>query len=194
MDKYERGYKKSCNVKKIKYNGKVYKINIDELKKFLTTTTIVIAGVAILIGLGDKAIDNYAEYKEISQIKSSYAQVLESNTHRTYNNQGYWYDYEQMAKDLLQNPEDFGVQIYCIYDRIGYNDESKIECMNELFQNINFEISKDPEKYKDFEIYKNFGYFLMENGFTSTDHYEQNMEEVLELRANAKEGSSSWKK
>ena len=195
MDKYEKGYKKSCNVKKIRYKGKVYKIDIKALAKFSAQSAlaIILAGAA-LVSVAGKAADNIDNFKNIQQVKSAYVQILEDNTHRTYDNKGYWYDYESMAKDLLQNPEDYGVQMYCIYDRIGLNKEDKIECMNKLIEQINFEISKNPEKYQNFNTYKNFGYFLMDNGFLSTDEYEQNMEEVLELRANVKEGGSSWTK
>lgn len=198
MEKYNNSYKKSCNVKRIRYNGKVYKINIDELKSFLAGAALAVAGVALLIGVGDKAIDNYTEYKNIQQIKSSYVQILNDNTHRTYDNKGYWYDYEKTAKALLQNPDDFDLSLYCIYDQIGTNREEQLNCMNELIEQINFEISKNPEKYKDFEVHKNFGYYLMDNDYISTDEYEyimeSKLESMLESDQKTEEESKSWKK
>ena len=198
MNKYERGYNKSCNVKRIKYNGKVYKINIDELKKFLRDATIVIAGVAMIIGLGDITVKRYDEFKEMQEMKKPYVQVLNDSTHRTNNIDEYWYDYDAIAKDMLKDSDSFDLKLYCIYDQIGYNDTSKKSCINELFQNLNFEISKEPSKYIDFEVYGSFEEYLISNGFVTENNvidYE-GYEDIMEarLKESVKEGEASWKK
>ena len=195
MDKYERSYKKSCNVKKIKYNGKVYTIDKKALTKFVAQSllAITLAGVAI-VSVAGKAADNIENFKSMNQIKSQYVQVLNDNTHRTNNIEDYWYDYDGIAKGLLKNTEDFDLQLYCIYEQIGYTEESKTDCMDNLFKAMNFEISKDIEKYKDFGVYNDFKNYLQSNGYLSIDEYEEAMDEILNEKINQKEGSSSWKK
>lgn len=195
MDNYENGYKKSSNVKKIKYKGKTYSIDTKALTKFIAQSTlaIVLSGAALVSVVG-MASDNLNDFKNDRQIKSEYVQLLNENTHRTDDTKGYWYDFDAIAKGLLTNSEDFELQLYCIYDQIGYNEANKIECMNNLFREINIEISKDIEKYKDFEIYENFEHYLKVNGYTSKKVYEHHMNKMIETKMNVKEGSSSWKK
>ena len=62
-------------------------------------------------------------------------QVVSIETHRTEDNQHYWYDYWDIA-ERYDDSYDFDSWVYGVFDNVGWNQESKIECMNEVFEKL----------------------------------------------------------
>lgn len=60
-------------------------------------------------------------------------QIAASATHRTADNQNYWYDYYDIARSYDAETMDFDAFVYGNYRYVGWNQESKLECMDELF-------------------------------------------------------------
>ena len=61
--------------------------------------------------------------------------IVSVETHRTQDNQNYWYDYWDIAGGYDYS-YDFDSWVYGVYDNVGWNQESKIDCMNEVFDKL----------------------------------------------------------
>lgn len=53
-------------------------------------------------------------------------------THRTQDNQNYWYDYHDIAARYDES-YDFDSWVYGTYKNVGWNEESRLDCMDEVF-------------------------------------------------------------
>lgn len=76
-------------------------------------------------------------------------QVVNVETHRTDDNQNFWYDYWDIAA-RYDDSYDFDSWVYGVYDNVGWNQESKIDCMNEVFQRL---AANDITEYSSFVEY-----------------------------------------
>ena len=59
-------------------------------------------------------------------------QAVSYETHRTQDNQGYWYDYHDIAA-RYDEQYDFDSWVYGTYKNVGWNQQSKLSCMDEVF-------------------------------------------------------------
>lgn len=108
--------------------------------------------------------------------------ALYDYTHRTDDNEGYWYDYRGIAGSY-DIATDFDEFIYGIYRHIGWNQNSRVDCMDEIFTQLNFQ---GVTGYDDFTDY------LRGKGYTEynrkgeeklkLDEYSKDMEEKLTLK------------
>lgn len=106
-----------------------------ELVGFLTTHVKEIAATAcLLITLASCAVSlgNVLHPDYINDSYKAGYQAVDYETHRTQDNQGYWYDYQDIAR-RYDEKYDFDSWIYGTYKNVGWNQESKISCMDEVF-------------------------------------------------------------
>ena len=61
--------------------------------------------------------------------------AVSMETHRTQDNQGYWYDYWDIARSY-DDSYDFDSWVYGTYNNVGWNTSSKLDCMDELFSKL----------------------------------------------------------
>lgn len=61
-------------------------------------------------------------------------QIVSLETHRTQSNDAYWYDYSGMASMYDAETMDFDSYVYGVFSKLGWNNESKIDCMNDFFR------------------------------------------------------------
>lgn len=66
-------------------------------------------------------------------------QAVSVETHRTNDNSGYWYDYGDIAERFDAETMDFDSYVYGTYKNVGWNQESRIDCMNSLFRQFNLQ-------------------------------------------------------
>lgn len=63
--------------------------------------------------------------------------AVSEETFRTQDNQGYWYSYYDIAKSYDADTMDFDAFVYGNYKNVGWNEASKLSCMDELFRQFN---------------------------------------------------------
>ena len=62
-------------------------------------------------------------------------EAVSVETHRTQDNQHYWYDYGDIAARYDES-YDFDSWVYGAYNNVGWNTESKHDCMDEIFDRL----------------------------------------------------------
>lgn len=76
--------------------------------------------------------------------------ILERNTHRTTDFQGFWYDNENIAEEILEIPDGmFEATLYTVFDEMGdYRDTGYIDNFSRVIKCIaeEFEITKEDGK------------------------------------------------
>lgn len=111
----------------------------------------------------------------------NYSSIVSVNTHRTSNNEGYWYDIDAIANQLLQE-EDISLALYGVYNKIGYNQGNKNLQMASLLNSMKFFAEYNNQEVK---TYSSFDDFLITNGFVdkegnpSTRKYEEAMDNYV---------------
>ena len=188
---YNKARNKSCthrnsDIALVDYHGERYKVSVPKVKKVLFTVIAIIMlmsatlGYAIssgVNGLGDE-ID---KANVVSSALSDYRWIVSSETHRTQDNQGYWYDTYDIAQKVLES-EDTDLALYAVYDNIGYNYANKIKHMDLVLQDMKDIATANPEKYSGISCYSNFDSFLTGmgcvdgDGKPSTEVYEDKMD------------------
>lgn len=188
---YNKARNKSCthrnsDIALVDYHGKRYKVCVPKAKKVLVTAITVIAlisatlGYAISSGVNGLGDEN-DKAKVVSSALSDYRDIVYSETHRTQDNQGYWYDTYDIAQKVL-NSEDTNLALYAVYDNIGYNYANKIKHMDLVLQDMEHIATSNPEKYSGISCYSNFDSFLTGmgcidgDGKPSTEVYEDKMD------------------
>lgn len=81
-------------------------------------------------------VNNFMRDTSNVSFDAGYHAVAEE-THRTSDNQGYWYDYYDIARSFDAETMDFDAFVYGNYKQVGWNTESKLDCMDELFYQFN---------------------------------------------------------
>ncbi|MDE5888466.1 MAG: hypothetical protein K2H20_00430 [Bacilli bacterium] len=102
------------------------------LKKGFMSAAIIAVLICGGIKLGGSAIDAITTNYNNESVEAGYAAV-NLETHRTQDNQGYWYDYYDIAKAFDAETMDFDSFVYGSYRNVGWNAESRLSCMDELF-------------------------------------------------------------
>lgn len=77
-------------------------------------------------------VNNFMRDTSNPSVEAGYHAVIEE-THRTNDNQGYWYDYSDIASSFDADTMDFDAFVYGNYKKVGWNQESRLSCMDELF-------------------------------------------------------------
>lgn len=131
---------KSENAKPYRF----FKVNAERFKKSVVglCCTCTVFGAITATGaqaIGKKISDNIEVLDTINQFKND---VVASNTHRTEDDQNYWYDYEEIAKNIKTDED-----IYLLYRSLGEEQSNKVLEYVDGKPTIQGHISKN--NYKD---------------------------------------------
>lgn len=93
-------------------------------------TTLIVACV-ILGGVAANTVSNIADNIQENSIvydqNHQFAQeVIFPNTHRTYDNQHYFYDYDDIAAAIKEDGKDFSTELYKAYAYLGEYQTNKV--------------------------------------------------------------------
>lgn len=118
-------------------------------KKF---TNLVIGFLLVLsLGVGSKlAINRLHPYFDGSYINQSYtigSDSINQNTHRTVNNDGYWYDVDAIARLYDEETMDFDSFVYGTYSGM---DTNRVRNMNDLFWQLKMLGVTDYNQFTDY--------------------------------------------
>ena len=89
----------------------------------------VIAGVGLTIG-GQSLIGHLQDKMTIgAEMNDFQYEVIRDNTHRTNDNEGYWYDYQtinNLISDRIENGADESTELYMLTTRLGEEQANKV--------------------------------------------------------------------
>ena len=172
MSNYERARRKSRNVARVEYKQEVFRVDLDKLKKLITVSALALTVlVSSLTGVAVKGVNNLQDQAQINEYLSQYSSIVSENTHRTDDGQHYWYDTYDIEKEVSNNPETFSEELYAVYNKIGYNDENKIDHMNKIVNHTG--------NYSDFDDYLTKNGFVNEDGSPSRENYEDYSDQYI---------------
>ena len=97
------------------------------IKEIAATACLVAAISSSVVSLGNTLNPDYIN----DSYKAGY-QAVNMETHRTSDNEGYWYDYGDIAS-RYDEQYDFDSWVYGTYKSVGWNKQSKLSCMDEVF-------------------------------------------------------------
>lgn len=97
------------------------------IKEIAATACLVAAISSSVVSLGNTLNPDYIN----DSYKAGY-QAVNVETHRTSDNDGFWYDYGDIAA-RYDEKYDFDSWVYGTYKNVGWNKQSKLSCMDELF-------------------------------------------------------------
>ena len=137
----ERAKRKSVNHSReeAKERERAYKkglADLVDLAMYHLPKVAIAASIIFLLSCGNKIVDNTLNPEYANAAFNYGREVVSVETHRTQGNDGYWYDYGDMA-ERYDESYDFDFFVYGTYGRVGWNQESRIECMDALFHQLN---------------------------------------------------------
>ena len=113
---------------------------IDNFTRFVSKNYKKVLGAAAviaLIGLGMVLNDKLPNDNYINDSYNYGIEAVRSETHRTYDNDGYWYDYYDIAARFDNEKMDFDSYIFGIYNNVGWDQCSRLDCMDSVFHSLN---------------------------------------------------------
>ncbi len=132
-----------------------YSIGLRDIKNFVLSymkeITLTAACVAMLV-VGANSMEAIINPSYTNDSYDSGRYAVSAETHRTQDNQNYWYDYSDIASRFDEERMDFDSYVFGTYETIGWNRESKIDCMDKLFYYFNLQ---DVTSYDSFVDYCN---------------------------------------
>jgi|GEM_PF-3456268 len=164
---YERARNKSVGEeKKVRYVKMTREAYIARLKKtFLAGAMIAVLATSALVYGGHAISKNLSESNIVREETSSYSQLVNKETHRTDDNQHYFYDTYDIASELTSDQENIDKGIYGVYMNIGYNEGNKIEQMNDVISSVDFQKKAEETAQK----FNNFNDYVVSKGFVDKD-------------------------
>lgn len=162
---YQRARSNSVgNTKRTTVKKSKKKVKELALKKFLVKSTITVL-LATSAFYSVKSCTNRAEVigSEVSDMQD----LVNRETNRTSNNEGFYYDTTDIAVGLLEHPLEFDTNLYGVYSEIGYNQVNKIEETNNVVA-ATYTIANGKEGCEDID-YKNFDDYLTKKGYVKED-------------------------
>lgn len=150
----ERARQKSVNRTKEQAESRElsFKKGFDELAYFVKRNIKDVARAAVfvaVIGASVLSIHNTLNPSYINDSYTSGYQAVSYETHRTNDNSGYWYDYSDIASSYDESM-DFDSFVYGTYKNVGWNTESKIDCMESLFKQFHLHGITHYSSFKDY--------------------------------------------
>lgn len=150
----ERARQKSVNRTKEQAESREFsfKKGFDELAYFVKRNIKDVARAAVfvaVIGASVLSIHNTLNPSYINDSYTSGYQAVSYETHRTNDNSGYWYDYSDIASSYDESM-DFDSFVYGTYKNVGWNTESKIDCMESLFKQFHLQGITHYSSFKDY--------------------------------------------
>lgn len=97
-------------------------------------TGIIVGAIAAILVSGYIAVVSNSFSPDY--VNDSYKYGVEAvtlETHRTNDYQNYWYDYSDIAESFDAETMDFDSFVYGAYTKVGWNEESRLACMDNLF-------------------------------------------------------------
>lgn len=109
----------------------VYVIKRNFKEVAAATAFVAVIGASII------SMNNVLHPDYINDSYNSGYKAVSVETHRTYDNQGFWYDYSDIARLYDSETMDFDSFVYGTYKNVGWNQESRYDCMDSLFHHFN---------------------------------------------------------
>lgn len=101
----------------------------------------VVGTIALVAIMASSAVSMHNVFNP-DYINDSYDagyQAVSIETHRTNDNEGYWYDYGDIAERYDEETMDFDSYVYGAYKNVGWNQQSRLDCMESLFRQFNLQ-------------------------------------------------------
>lgn len=190
-DMYERARNKSVGEeKKVRYVKMSKEAYIARLKAtFVAGAMIAVLATSALVYGGHALFENASEANIVREETSSYSQLVNNETHRTNDNEHYFYDTYDIASELTSDQANIDKGIYGVYTNIGYNDTNKIEQMNQVISSVGFQTNAEEVAQK----FSNFNDYVVSKGFTDKEGkadynaYEEAMTKMIVNEHNVSE-------
>lgn len=133
----ERARAKSVNRTKEQAREREITVSEQFLKFVGSFSKEIAASLALLVVLGASyvAMGNALNPSYINESYDAGYQAVNYETHRTNDKEGYWYDYGDIAARYNED-YDFDSWVYGTYKNVGWNTQSKLECMDDLFRHL----------------------------------------------------------
>lgn len=186
MDKRQEMYERARNNsvgedKKVRYVKMRHELYVARLKaSFIAGAVIGILVVGGLVYGSSTAINKMQEYGIVNEELSQYSTIVNQNTHRTDDNQHYFYDTSDIASEISDIKEDdIDKAIFGVYSNIGYNDENKIEQMNNIMNSVNFSKQEEAKGFDNFNDYVVSKGFVDKDGKADYDAYTNAMAKMI---------------
>ncbi len=180
---YERARNNSVGEeKKVRYVRMTRDAYIARLKATFVAGAMIAILAAGAIAYGGHALsENLSQSKIVREETSSYSQLVNNETHRTNDNEHYFYDTYDIASQLTDDQSNIDKGIYGVYLNIGYNKGNKIEQMNDVISSVNFEktAEKESQKFNDFNDYVVSKGFVDKEGKADYKAYEEAMTKMI---------------
>jgi hypothetical protein len=179
--KYRKARSKSVgHAKKVKY----VKVKTTALKRgalaIALATMIAISG--IIYG-GGKLIDTIQTTRIVYEATEYGRNIVLQNTKRTANKQFFYYEIDDIATELLKDPENFDRNLYGVYSSIGYNETSQKDQIEKVVESVGNIAKLHPElgidSYENFSDYCRQKGFVKEDGSIDYEAYEKAMKELI---------------
>ena len=191
---YENARKKSVGEeKKVRYVKMTKEAYIARLKAtFLAGAMIAVLATGALVYGGHAISETLSESKIVREETSSYLQLVNKETHRTDDNQHYFYDTYDIASELTSDQQNIDKGIYGVYTNIGYNDVNKIEQMNDVISSVSFQKTAEEvaQKFNNFNDYVVSKGFVDKDGKADYNAYEEAMTKMIVNEHNVSEMQS----
>lgn len=151
------------------------------IKIALAKRAAAIAGVAvatsIILAIAGNAYENFKNPEYANPSYDYGKAMVAAETHRTSDNENYWYDYGDIASGYNEDM-DFDSYVYGVFNNIGWNQQSRLEAMESVFWQLELRELTD---YESFVQYcEELGVCYEEDGKTQIDFGEYR--EVIEQR------------
>ena len=187
MEVYQNAKANSINKPIQKYEPKKKKIPIKKFAAALAVVLTITAGINS-VNIYKESANRDSQIMEMVMPQYEGGNIISSITHRTLDNQGYYYDTRSLASYIIEcDPEYFDLIIYNAYENMDYGREKN---MNQLFEDLrtySYNISEtNPELYYKLKDIGSFDDYLIkikcvdENNQPSFEKYKKNGEYLYE--------------
>lgn len=134
--------------------------------KALFVAGAITAGV--VLGAGSNLVSTYQDNLVVGGMVEEFrTNVINKDTHRTDDNEHYWYDYSSIHNKMKKNYDNYDEAVYYCEKSIGeYQTDRVMACSNKY------------ESYKE---------FLEKNGYKDTKDFEKHIEKRIVLNSELKD-------
>lgn len=167
------------------------KREINDKMNFIKKAKLAIAfAISVLLGAG--SVEAAQAIKDNSIIDSGMQtgiEMVHDNTARTNDGNGYFYNENDIAGDLMQDSDHFDENIYGIYSAIPYN---KVVEMNKIMSECNQRDSNYPDDFVDYVKSVNPS-LIKDDGTVDTKSYEQWAQNLVLTQENFEQAQGKTK-
>lgn len=172
MKSYENAKRRSRDVMVVEYKKERFKIDVNKLKKlFAAAGIMLVIASSILSSVITNRISDAKDQMKINEYLSQYHSILASNTHRTQDNEHFYYDHYSIGREIASDEDTFDEELYAVYSSMSYRDS-----------NID-QIVFATGDYKNLDEYLTKNGFVDEAGNPSKEKYENVMDTQILAKA-----------